>query len=204
MDPKLTEKIKGRYNRISGVFNMMEKMGDMASEDWRAKAFGQLYGKVLEVGCGTGINFPFYPAGVEVTAIDFSPKMLAYAQKNLLKTKVPISLVEMDAQKMSFADNSFDCVIDTCVFCSVPDPIKGLQEIKRVCKPGGTIVMIEHVRSDNPVLGKIMDFLNPVVVNVVGANINRETLKNVENAGIKVTSVDSRIGKILKLIIATP
>lgn len=203
MNQPVNKKIKSRFNRNAGVFNLMDTMQLMVSDEWREKAFNHLQGKVLEVGCGAGSNFPYYPPGIELTAIDFSPKMLEYARKNIHKAKIPIEILEMDAQQMLFPDHSFDCVIDTCVFCSVPDPIKGLEEIKRVCKPGGTVIMIEHVRSDNPLLGKLMDILNPLVLNIVGANINRETVKNVERAGIKIKSIDERMGKILKLIIAT-
>lgn len=200
-----TDKIKARYNRVAKVFDYMEShMQNMIPSDFTDKAFSKLYGKVLEVGVGTGRNLPYYPQGCEVTAIDFSSKMLEIAKKNIGKAPFPVKLLEMDAQNMTFPDNSFDCVINTCVFCSVPDPIKGLQEIKRVCKPGGTIIMIEHVRSKNPVIGLMMDILNPVVVNVIGANINRNTVDNIQKAGIKVKELEEKFGKILNLIIAEP
>lgn len=73
-----------------------------------------------------------------------------------------------------------------CLFCSVPDPIKGLREIRRVCKKDGKIIMLEHVRSKNKILGPVMDLLNPLVVRIVGANINRDTVKNLKSAGLKV------------------
>lgn len=198
-----TDKIKHRYDRIAPLFNVMENMmQDMIPHEFIEKAFSSLYGNVLEVGVGTGKNFPYYPQGCKLTAIDFSPKMLEIAKKNIYKAKVPVTLLEMDAQHMDFPDNTFDCVINTCVFCSVPDPIKGLKEIKRVCKTGGTIIMIEHVRSENAVLGKFMDILNPLVVNIIGANINRNTIQNIKNSGINIREVDSHFGKILKLVIA--
>lgn len=198
-----TEKIKQRYNRIAPIFNHMENMmQNMIPKDYIEKAFNSLYGNVLEVGVGTGKNFPYYPLNCSVTAIDFSPRMLEIAKSNINKAKVPVTILEMDAQNMDFPDDTFDCVINTCVFCSVPDPIKGLKEIKRVCKPGGTIIMIEHVRSDNLIVGKIMDILNPLVVSVIGANINRNTIENINNSGIKIKEVNDHFGKILKLVIA--
>jgi ubiquinone/menaquinone biosynthesis C-methylase UbiE len=110
-------------------------------------------GKVLEVGIGTGRNIPYYPHNVELTGIDFSPKMVEIARKKA-KNKENVTILEMDAENMDFNDNSFDTVITSCVFCSVPDPVQGLKEIKRVCKNGGKIVMLEHVRSHKKVWGR--------------------------------------------------
>ena len=95
----------------------------------------------------------------------------------------------MDAQQMMFQDNTFDTVVTSCVFCSVPDPIKGLQEIRRVCKPEGKIVMLEHMRSNHLVLGKLMDYINFIPLHFWGANINRKTLENLTSAGFKTEHV---------------
>src|SRR5699024_12698595 len=83
------------------------------------------------------------PIYVHVTGIDFSPKMLAKAEEKIERVKAKVILREMDAEKMDFPDNTFDNVVSTCVFCSVPDPVKGLKEIRRVVKPEGKIVMLE-------------------------------------------------------------
>ncbi|MGO1653216.1 class I SAM-dependent methyltransferase, partial [Senegalia sp. (in: firmicutes)] len=96
-----------------------------------------------------------------------------------------IKLIEMDAQNMEFPDNTFDTVLTSCVFCSVPDPIKGLEEIRRVCKDNGKIIMLEHMRSENEVVGKFMDIVNFIPLNIWGANINRETIDNLKIAGFK-------------------
>jgi ubiquinone/menaquinone biosynthesis C-methylase UbiE len=106
----------------------------------------------------------------------------------------------MDAQQMDFPDNSFDSVFTTCVFCSVPDPVKGLHEIKRVCKKDGKIILIEHVRSEQKVLGLLMDLFNPLVVNTFGANINRKTVENVKKAGFTNIKVENLWRDIVKKI----
>ena len=197
----VTDTIKRRYNRTALFYDLMDRM---IPDRLRERAFSHAYGKVLEVGVGTGANLPFYPPGCEVTGIDFSPGMLAKARQKLHMAKVPVTLVEMDAQRMDFADGIFDTVVATCVFCSVPDPVKGLQEVRRVCKPEGRVILLEHVRSENTVLGKIMDILNPVALYVIGSNINRRTVKNIELAGIQIKRTQNVMGKIVKLIVASP
>ncbi|MPM83430.1 Ubiquinone/menaquinone biosynthesis C-methyltransferase UbiE [bioreactor metagenome] len=130
--------------------------------------------------------------------------MLAKAKERVQQAKVPIKLLEMDAQHMTFPDDSFDTVLATCVFCSVPDPVQGLREVRRVCKPDGQIILLEHVRSSNPVLGWLMDILNPISLHMIGSNINRRTVENVEAAGIDIRQVQDLTGKIVKLIVAGP
>ncbi|WP_027364122.1 class I SAM-dependent methyltransferase [Desulfotruncus alcoholivorax] len=197
-----TETIKRRYNRTALFYDWMDFM---ISDKLRKKVIGMARGQVLEVGVGTGKNLPFYPPGCTVTGIDFSPAMLERAKRRAEKLNLTVMLLEMDAQHMDFADHTFDTVVATCVFCSVPDAVQGLREIKRVCKPGGQVILLEHVRSENPVWGKIMDVLNPVFLHMVGSNINRRTVQNVSNAGLKLKEVqDMSASKIVKLIIAAP
>lgn len=161
----------------------------------------ELHGDVLEVGVGTGKNIQYYPDNINVTAIDFSEMMLEKAKEKEKKFNKKVKLVHMDAQNMEFPDNSFDCVFTTCVFCSVPDPLKGLKEIKRVCKCDGKIIMIEHERSENKVVGLLMDIFNPLTLNLYGANINRRTVDNIKKAGFTNIEVTNLKGDILKKIV---
>ncbi|MFZ5986457.1 MAG: class I SAM-dependent methyltransferase [Bacillota bacterium] len=183
----ITDIIRKRYNRAAKFFKMSEIMMDNRKMGlWRKSVWNEARGKVLEVGVGTGSNIRYYPDNVEVTAIDFSEKMLEFAKDKAKKYGKKVDLRLMDVQFLDFPDETFDTVITTCVFCSVPDPVKGLQEIKRVCKKDGQIIMLEHVRSKKAFIGALMDLLNPIVVRVVGANINRNTIRNLEDAGIRV------------------
>ena len=156
--------------------------------------------KILEVGVGTGKNFPYYPANAEMTAIDFSQKMLSRAIEKAKKQSIEIDLQPMDVQNLSFEDDIFDTVVATFVFCSVPYPIKGLKEIKRVCRPGGKVLLLEHVLSANRILAFLMNLVNPVVVRTMGLNINRKTVKNVANSGLKIEKVTDLAAGIFKLI----
>ncbi|CAA7601576.1 Methyltransferase type 11 [Acididesulfobacillus acetoxydans] len=197
-----TEKTRKRYNRASRVYDLMDRM---VKPELRAKVLSQAQGMVLEVGVGTGKNLPYYTDDcIGVTGIDLSPGMLSKAKARAQEAKALVKLYEMDAQNMEFPDDSFDTVVATCVFCSVSDPIKGLREIRRVCKPNGKIILLEHVRSDNPILGKIMDILDPLTVRFIGPHINRRTVANVKAAGLGIRRVEDQRSKILKLIVAKP
>ncbi len=186
-------KIKNRYNRIAKFFDALEiPLGTSGFAKWRKEMVSQATGKTLEVGVGTGKNIPFYPENIDVTAIDFSEKMLEEAKVKYQHSPLKINFLEMDVQNMDFEDNTFDTVITSCVFCSVPNPVKGLKEIKRVLKPNGRLIMLEHVRSNNKVLGKLMDWFNFIPLYIMGANINRKTNQNLIKAGfndVKVTEL---------------
>ena len=162
-------------------------------------------GQLLEAGVGTGKNMRYYPAGAKVTAIDLSDKMLAQARMRAAREGVDVELHEMDVQNLSFLENWFDTAVATWVFCSVPSPVRGLRELGRVARPEGRIVLLEHVRVDRPIIGRLMDLLNLVVVWTTGANINRQTVENVERAGLIIEREENlaRMGKV-KLIVARP
>lgn len=183
-----TEKSIKRYNRIAKYFDSMEKpMGTSGFDQWRKELVQQATGKTLEVGVGTGKNLQYYSKDVDLTAIDFSKNMLDKARAKYNGDLLKLNFLEMDVQNMDFDGNSFDTVVTSCVFCSVPDPVKGLQEIKRVMKPGGQFIMLEHVRSSNRVLGLFMDLFNFIPLNIVGNNINRRTAENLKKAGFTNT-----------------
>lgn len=203
MDRK-SDIVRKRYNRSVVFFELTEKMmenGKMGN--WRQMVWDQAKGKVLEVGVGTGKNMQFYRDDLEVTAIDFSERMLEKAKERAGKLRLKVNLLQMDAQAMDFPEEAFDTVIATCVFCSVPDPVKGLQEIRRVCKKDGNIIMLEHVRSKNRFLGFLMNLMNPVVVRIIGANINRDIVDNLKKAGVTVHTEENLMMDIVKYLECT-
>lgn len=201
-EDKATKAARRTYNRIAPVYDFMERLAERSRYSrWRELLWSKVEGtKILEVGVGTGKSFPYYPKGIEITAIDFSEKMLDRARKRALREKVQVHLQQMDIQNLAFADSTFDTVVASFVFCSVPDAIKGLKEVERVCKPGGKVILLEHVLSANPVLAWLMNLINPIVARTRGPNINRRTVGNTIKSGLKVEQVNNLAAGIFKLI----
>ncbi len=204
MKPDATTTRK-RYDRIAPFYDLLEApMEGLFLRPWRERLWAKVSGHhILEVGVGTGKNFAFYPKDARVTAIDFSPLMLKQAALARARKATPVELALMDVQALDYADNSFDTIVSSCVFCSVPLPNKGLKELFRVCKPGGQVLLLEHVISAKPKLAAIMNFLDPLVVRLVGAHINRDTVKNVKACSFSSVRLDKESGDIFKLIEAT-
>ncbi len=120
--------------------------------------------------------------------------MLKRAKDKATKQNIQVQLKLMDIQKMKFADNTFDSAVGTFIFCTVPDSILGLNEVKRVLKLGGKLVLLEHVISDNHVLAWVMNLVNPIVLWVGRRNINRHTVENVAKSGFVIEKVTSAGG----------
>ncbi|MBI2855069.1 MAG: class I SAM-dependent methyltransferase [Chloroflexi bacterium] len=207
IDAKRTAEVKAIWDRNALLYNIMSTlMEGKRARTWHTKLWGNVGGRrVLEVGVGTGRSFQYYPPGSDMTAIDLSAKMLSKAKQNAKRAGVSVDLRQMDVQDLGFPENSFDNVVAACTFCSVPDPVQGLQEVRRVLKPEGKAVLLEHMRHDNRFLGKLMDIASIFTVRFMGPALNRRTLENIRKAGFEIETVeDLFLGGILKLIVATP
>ncbi len=191
LDITQTEAVKARYDRIAPVYDLMDGLMERRFRKWRPRAWSLVQGThILEVGVGTGRNIPYHPEGLQITGIDFSDKMLARARDRLNGSGQSVDLRQMDAQAMDFPDGSFEGAIATCVFCSVPDPVLGLREVKRVVKPGSRVILLEHGRGKNIFVNRLLDLLDPLISRLWGAHINRDTLENVRTAGLEVEAVE--------------
>jgi ubiquinone/menaquinone biosynthesis C-methylase UbiE len=192
----------GRYDRIAPLYDLIEGVMETARfKKWRPLLWAKVEGpRILEVGVGTGRNFPYYPADVDVTAIDFSGEMLKRARNRARRQNRQIRLEQMDVQNLELGDSTFDTVVSSFVFCSVRDPIRGLREVERVCKPGGKVILLEHVLSTKPIARSLMNIVNPLAVRILGENINRRTVENVKRSGLVVEKVTDLGAGIFKLI----
>jgi ubiquinone/menaquinone biosynthesis C-methylase UbiE len=153
------------------------------------------HGTILEIGAGTGVNFKLYPKCRHAVASEISLKMIEIAREKDTR----IDIIQTDAQTLPFPANHFDAAFATLVFCSVPDPAKGFREVLRVLKPGGRLILIEHVRPEGP-LGYAFDALNVLTTALVNDHFNRQTARTVEDAGFHVTNIEKRLAGTLNVI----
>ena len=168
------------YPRFSAFYNRMmsQPVVQHQFDPWWRETAGQAYGVVLEAGAGGGQNFPFYASTrVEhVEAVEPDEAMLVEARRSLAAASVPITLTRAPVEALPFPDAQFDSAVATLVFCSVRDPERGLREIWRVLKPGGCLLLLEHVRAQGKVAAGIQHALVPLTTHYMGnCHWNRDT-----------------------------
>ena len=158
--------------------------------DARRGLLADLRGDVLEIGAGTGANFQYYPPQARVTAIEPSPNFSKRAETKLAGAPATVELRQADAQHLPFDDSTFDAAVATLVFCTIPDPMAALAEVRRVTKSGAPLLLIEHVRAQTSVKRFILNLWSPCHKTLfVGCRLNRDTESNVRNAGFEVQEV---------------
>jgi ubiquinone/menaquinone biosynthesis C-methylase UbiE len=158
----------------------------------RSELLAQASGDVLEIGGGTGVNLTHYGDGVtSLTVAEPEAPMVKRLEAHIADRRPGTRLVQAPAEKLPFEDDSFDTVVSTLVLCTVGDQPQALRELRRVLKPGGRLLFIEHVRSEDPKLAKWQDRLLPLNVRVGhGCHCNRATLDGIRAAGFDVTDVE--------------
>jgi phosphatidylethanolamine/phosphatidyl-N-methylethanolamine N-methyltransferase len=165
LDVSLEERqIRRAYDFYSPVYDFVFKKIFEPGRIAAIRLIGPPAGRrILEVGIGTGLNLPLYPRGIDLVGIDLSEGMLKKAQEKVEDLGMPnVILKVMDASALDFGDDEFDATLATYVISAVPDPVAVLREMRRVTKPGGTIVILNHFRSENPVMRRVEDALAPV------------------------------------------
>jgi len=194
-----------KYNRISYIYDMMESLVEyLMFGKWRKQILSDLSGLVLDIGVGTGKNLKYYPDNCKVVGMDVSSKMLEHAKKRA-ENLDNVSLFVMDGEHLAFENHSFDYVITTFVLCSIPDPVAALKEMKRVCKPDGMVINMEHMKSKHAILSMIEDIFNPLTFGAMGVNINRKTVENIKKAGLnKISEQNLAIKDVFRLIKSKP
>jgi ubiquinone/menaquinone biosynthesis C-methylase UbiE len=179
----------------------------MTLRQLRSRLLTGIEGNVLEIGVGWGANLPLYGPAAKVTAVDIDRERLAMAAEIIVENgrSRQITISCADAQQLPFADHSFDYVVGTLVFCSVPDPIVVLGEVKRVLRPDGRLLLLEHVRGLTPVMQRLTDWLHPLWFALQGeCHLNRETATTVAAAGFQIIETSTHTWGLLQRIIARP
>lgn len=180
-----TTEIQAKYDEFADKYASSERVQKLFGMGrLRRRLLQRASGAVLEVACGTGANFPYYPSGCEITAVDVSSVMLSLADRRAEDQAVEIDIGLMDAHALAFPNAYFDTVISSLTLCTFPDPIAALEEMRRVCRSDGRILLLEHGRSSNRLLGRLQDIRADAHAEQLGCRWNREPLELVERAGL--------------------
>lgn len=192
-----------KWDAASRTLDIVTFAEDRRIGPHKRRLFAKMRGATLMVAAGTGNDFKFFPPNMHVIAIDISPKMLERAGRKTAAYPGTIALRKMDVCNLEFPDATFDTVATAFTFCSVPKPVMGLQELRRVLKPDGQLLMIEHVRSAIGPIGIFLDFMTPLTSRI-GPSLNRDTVGNVQKAGFQLRRVENVYLDVVKLIEAVP
>ncbi len=184
------EYVEKVYNRYSLVYDLIFGKVFQSGREM-APALLDLFpgADLLEVGIGTGLSVPLLPKTVHVTGIDLSQKMLDQAKKRLNGTD-NVRLIKMDATQLEFPDNSFDRVLAAYFISTVPNPVSVIQEMKRVCRPGGYLVFLNHFHYENLLIGSLEKLLSPLFYRI-GFRTDLNVHKLMGTAGLEIQTLES-------------
>jgi ubiquinone/menaquinone biosynthesis C-methylase UbiE len=190
---KETERVLAIWEKLAPGYDasisLFERLLFAGGREW---VCAQAEGDVLEIAVGTGRNLHLYPAEAQVTAIDFSPSMLEIARRRAGELGRSVDLRLGDAQALAFEDASFDSVVITLALCSIPDDRKAVAEVWRVLRPGGHLLLLEHVRSPLGPVRAVQSFLDMFTVRLEGDHLVREPLDQLKAFGFEVERVERR------------
>lgn len=178
--------IKDAYAEYANWMHRFEWIDRVVLGRYRRARFGDVEGRVVDVACGTGTNFRYLPETVDFVGVDISPEMLAKAAQRLSELEINGTLREMNAQELEFPDDSFDAVISALSTCTFSDPIAALREMERVCKPDGTIRLLEHGRSDVGPIARYQQWRTDAHYAKTGCRWTQEPHEIVSEGGLKM------------------
>ncbi len=204
---KSTGDTRKQYNRIASIYDFLDTIPErLFYRSWRCQLWDTVTaGRILEIGVGTGKNMQFYPPGAQVTAIDISSKMLKEAAARTTgRPDIVVDLLAMDVNELAFDAALFDAVVGSFILMVVPDPLKALQEVKRVCKPGSKLFLLEFTRSDNRLVAFLQDLVTPLTHAVYRAHANRDIAMLVQSNGFRIIKIEEVGDGIVKIIQAVP
>jgi ubiquinone/menaquinone biosynthesis C-methylase UbiE len=199
----MNESTQRKWDAASRTYDLFTFGDERRLGPHKRRLFSKIRGETLMVAAGTGNDFQFFPPHQKIVAIDISPRMLERAAARAAAYSGIIELRQMDVCALPFPDATFDTVATVCTFCSVPRPVVGLRELHRVLRPGGQLLMFEHVRSKIGLLGIVLDLMTPLS-RQLGPDLNRNTVGNVLRAGFTLRREENIYLDIVKIIEAVP
>jgi ubiquinone/menaquinone biosynthesis C-methylase UbiE len=167
----------------------------------RGKVGETVRGHILDIASGTGLSLPHYPASAWVVGVDASLGMLRVGRERATRLARHVDLVQMDAQRLAFADGTFDSIAFNLCLCEIANPEQGVREAIRVARPGAPMTFLEHVRSHLLPVAIVQDVFNPLSTMLVSDHINRRTADTVQRAGVEIDSVDRWFLGVFNLIV---
>ena len=200
-----SRELSEKYDRFARWYDWVEGIPDrLGVSRLRRELFRRASGKVLEVAAGTGKNLAYYPPACRIIALDRSREMLKVARSRAAKLSMDVRFLVADAKNLPFRDNSFDTAVSSLSTCTFPEPIAAVQEIARVCRSRGRVLLLEHGRSDREWLGRFQDRHADQFAEPLGCHWNREPLDIVREAGLKTNTARRVFFGILHQIEAEP
>jgi ubiquinone/menaquinone biosynthesis C-methylase UbiE len=193
---RIQDKEAPRYDRQISFF---ERILFGGGREW---VCSRAEGEVLELAAGTARNLPFYPQGIKLTAVELSPEMLAIGRERAEQLSHDADLREGDVQDLEFPDESFDTVVCTLGLCTIPDPQRAIAEAHRVLRPGGRLLLLEHVRSPSTPVRAVQRLLDPLAVRFEGDHLTREPLEYLEVEGFGVERLERSKWGIVERVLA--
>lgn len=198
------QQIRDTYDRHAPRYDSTSEVFDrFVTRELRRGFGGSLHGVVLEAALGTGRNLPWYsPAVTRAVGVDLSAGMLKRAAQRAGTLSFPVDLVEMNVERLAFADHVFDCVAICEALCTTPHPERALAELHRVCRPDGTAVFLEHVRSGHWPVYQMQRLVTPFTERSIGCHWTRDTIAAIRDAGFEVRQDKSRLLGVFHLVVA--
>jgi ubiquinone/menaquinone biosynthesis C-methylase UbiE len=197
--------IAEKYDRFARWYDWVEGIPELLGVNTlRYRMLQRASGTVLEVAIGTGKNLPYYPRDCRIIGADASKEMLAVAQRRASRLQMDISLLLADAEALPFSDKTFDTIVSSLSTCTFPNPVLALQEMARVCRPEGKILLLEHGRSDREWFGRFQDRTAERHAKQLGCHWNRKSLDLVSRAGLKINKAERVFFGIFNQIEAAP
>jgi ubiquinone/menaquinone biosynthesis C-methylase UbiE len=199
---KVVDASMGFYNDRVLPFLIDVSMRQEPFKEYRRRLIGGAEGRVLEIGVGSGLNLPFYPdAARHVIGLDLSPRLLSMTRQTMQKVVTATDLLEASAERIPLAAKSVDTVVTTWTLCSVPDVMRSLEEMRRVLKPSGQLLFVEHGRSPDRTVSGWQDRVTPLWKRVAGGcHLNRPIAQLIESSGFRIEYLDSGYMKGPKLM----